>query len=198
MSKKIYLVTNRKLAGDNYYHAIEQSIKGGIDGIILREKDLPTEKLLPIAVKIKQIIGDKNIKLIINSNIEVAKAIKSDGIHMPYKEFMGLEVKYNALIGVSVHSVKEAIQAQKSGADYLICGHVFQTDCKKGLEPRGVSWLTDILKKVTIPVIPIGGITPKTIDAITHLPISAVAVMSLIMESKNAKNVIKKLKENRL
>ncbi|WP_353893921.1 thiamine phosphate synthase [Proteinivorax hydrogeniformans] len=194
MNKKIFLVTNRKLAGDNFYHVLEQAVAGGVGAIILREKDLSTEKLLPIAEKIKEIIGKKDVKLIINSNLEVARAVEADGLHLTFRDFISNGIKWNKTMGVSVHSVKEAVLAQKGGADYLLCGHVFQTDCKKGVEPRGVSYLEEILKKVDIPVIPIGGIDTNTALEIINLPICGIAVMSLLMSSQNPKKHIQDLK----
>ncbi|MCB2294791.1 thiamine phosphate synthase [Clostridium algoriphilum] len=116
----IFLITNRKLVEDrDFYDVIQEAIKAGIYAVILREKDLPYELLLPIAARIKKIIGNSGVKLIINNNIEVAKAIEADGYHTSYTSFINEYLSFNRVRGVSVHSLEEAIEVEKHGANYI-------------------------------------------------------------------------------
>lgn len=81
-------------------------------------------------------------------------------------------------IGRSVHSLEEAVQAEKEDADYVLFGHVFETDCKKGLEGRGVSLLSDIKQRISVPVIAIGGMTPDRLRDVKRAGAEGIAVMS--------------------
>ncbi|MGL5086692.1 MAG: thiamine phosphate synthase [Clostridium sp.] len=199
----IYLITNRILAvNKEFYEIIEESISAGISAIIIREKDLSYYKLLKMAKKIKGIIGKRNVKLIINSDLKVAEEIEAYGFHSSYKNFIErrLQLEFNGVIGVSVHSLEEAIEAERQSADYLLVGHIFETKCKKKLEPKGLEILKLIKRKVSIPIIALGGIKPENIMSVMSVikyPIDDVAVMSTIMESKNPfleiKNYIEKV-----
>ena len=82
------------------------------------------------------------------------------------------------VFGVSIHSVYEAIEAEKLGADYLIAGHVFETDCKSGLKGRGIEFIQNVCESVSIPVIAIGGISESNINMLVDTKVFGVAVMS--------------------
>ena len=182
----LYLITNRELAGSNdFYRIIEESIKGGISAIILREKDLSYEDLLIMAEKLKEIIGSRDVKLIINSNLEVVKDVEAYGFHVSFEKFIETKFSFKGIIGVSVHNLYEAVSAEKQGADYLLLGHIFETDCKKGLPPRGIELIKTIKKNVTIPVIALGGISPKNIRKVIEAGADGAAVMSTIMSAED-------------
>lgn len=184
----LFLVTNRTLVPeDSYITVIKEAIEGGVDGIILREKDLATEELLNVATPIKALIGDKNIMLSINGNLSVAKEINAPYFHTSFQDFMNSEIDFKGKIGVSIHSKEEAVLAKNKGANYLLAGHVFETDCKKGVVPRGVNWLKEIRNSVNIPVIAIGGINIDNVKEILEVGAAGIAVMSEIMASKNPK-----------
>lgn len=182
----IFLITNRKLACDkNFYEVIQEAIKAGIYAVILREKDLSYELLLPIATRIKRIIGNTGVKLIINNNIEVAKAVEADGYHTNFESFINENLAFNGTRGVSVHSLEEAIEAQKHGANYILLGHIFKTDCKKGVPPRGTELIRTIRKHINIPIISLGGINPSNTHLVMDAGSNGIAVMSSIMKAKD-------------
>ena len=93
-------------------------------------------------------------------------------------------------VGVSVHSPEEAIFAQNAGADYLIAGHIFLTDCKKGLPARGLGFLSDICSSVTIPVFAIGGMNEEHGHLAVQAGASGVCMMSELMKSRNPRKLI--------
>jgi thiamine-phosphate diphosphorylase len=180
----IYLITNRKLAYDiGFYEVIKEAIDAGIYAIILREKDLSYDLLLPIALKIKSIIGDSGVKLIINNNIEVAKAACADGYHTNFTSFINENLSFSGDRGVSVHSLEEAIEAEKHGANYILLGHIFKTDCKKGVPPRGLNIIKIIREHVNIPVIALGGIHPSNAHLVMEAGSNGISVMSSIMKA---------------
>lgn len=184
------LITNRKAIPHENLLGLIQSIKTSeIDRIILREKDLDETELMKIGEKIAATLTDTTTKLLINTNVNVAKRINAYGVHFPYSEFIKTKERHG-ITGVSVHSVEEAKIAESGGADYLIAGHVYQTTCKEGLEPRGSSFIRAICEAVTIPVIAIGGIKPKHVSQLLVQGVSGIAVMSSVNEAVNPLQII--------
>lgn len=176
-------VTNRKLCND-FYKRIKEISKSNLKYLILREKDLEYKELLIMAKNVQSILKDSNIKLIINSNVEVAEEVNAYGIQLSFKDFCENKGKnFNGIKGVSVHSLSEAIEAEKRGANYIIYGHVFNTDCKKGLKPRGLIEFKEICNKVNIPVYAIGGINKENYKSVLEIGADGVAVMSYLMKN---------------
>lgn len=141
---KIYLITNRKLVNseEEFLKVIKECSENGVDNIILREKDLGFDDLVKLGNKVKEVIDENKTKLILNSNIEGGIKLKAYGIQLPFQAFMELDNKliYSFKeVGVSVHSLEEAIEADKKGASYVLVSHIFNTECKKGLEPKAMS-----------------------------------------------------------
>ncbi|MFD3156244.1 thiamine phosphate synthase [Haloimpatiens sp. FM7330] len=192
----LYLITNRKLVKNkNFFSVIEDAVQGGVNVIILREKDLSYEDLMKYALGIKKIIRGTKVSLIINSNLEVAKDVEADGYHIGFQRFINEKPSENMLIGVSVHNLEEAILSEKYGASYIIASHIYATDCKKGLKPKGVKFIEDIKEKINIPVIALGGIKPENIKEVLDNGADGAAVMSYIMAADNPYKAAVKLKK---
>ena len=179
---KIIGVTNRKLC-DDFYDRIAEISKMNLEYLILREKDLSYEELKIMAKKIKDILLDSKIKLIINGNINVARAVEAFGLQLSFKDFSdGVSKDYEGVIGVSIHSLREAIEGETLGANYLLYGHVFETDCKKGVTPRGLVELKEICSSVKIPVYAIGGIDEENYKSVINSGAYGVSIMSSLMK----------------
>lgn len=121
---------------------------------------MPENEYMTLAKEVSMICKQNKVKLIIHFYYEVAEKLNYESIHLP---LFKLKENYEKLskfktIGTSVHSVEEAIEAQKLGATYISAGHIFATDCKKDLPPRGLEFLKEVCNSVTIPVYAIGGI----------------------------------------
>lgn len=167
---------------DNFYERIDEISKYNLDYLILREKDLNDEELENMANRIKSIFEESQIKLIINGNINVAIKTNAYGVQLSFKDFCGgIGNGFSGIKGVSVHSLKESLISEKKGADYLLYGHIFETDCKKELAPRGVEKLKEICESVKIPVYAIGGINEKNFHQILEVGASGIALMSSLM-----------------
>ncbi|WP_427340154.1 thiamine phosphate synthase [Caloranaerobacter sp. DY30410] len=191
----LYLITNRKIIKkDSFYEVIEDAVKGGVDAVILREKDLSYNELLPIAVKLKNILSSYNIPLIVNGDLDIAKNIKAAGFHTSFDRFIKEKIEFKGLLGVSVHSLEEAIISEKYGASYILASHIFETECKKGLKPKGIKMIEEIKMNVKIPVIALGGINHENIDKVLSAGADGIAVMSYIMASEEPFLSAKKLK----
>ena len=173
-------VTNRHLCKGDFYKTIKRAAETA-DMIILREKDLPPEKYREYAEHVQQICREKKRLFCVNTFSEVAEELESDLLQLSYFSFMNYEKK-TIRTGVSVHSLSEAVSAEKKGADFLIAGHIFQTDCKKDLAPRGVKFLTEIVSNVEIPVYAIGGINPQNEHLIYECGANGICIMSGYMK----------------
>jgi thiazole tautomerase (transcriptional regulator TenI) len=161
-----------------------------VDSIHIREKAKCSSELLTLL----NLLRDNGVpmnKITMNNRLDVALLTNLINIHLPTH---GLPVKlvkeqYPTMsVGRSVHSVAEAIQAEKDQANYVIYGHCFETNCKKGLSPNGIDPLIEIKKALTIPVYAIGGITPDRLPIIKDCQIDGIAVMSGIFSSENPRD----------
>lgn len=148
--------------------------------IILREKDLSSKEYLSLAKRAVQL----NSRIVLHTFIEVAEELDYKKIHLPYKVFMEniKRLKEFNIVGVSTHSVDEALNAQKFGADYITSSHIFPTDCKKDLEPRGLDFLKKVCESVNIPVYALGGINNENARLCIDVGAKGVCMMSESMK----------------
>lgn len=187
----LFVITNSASCKEDFITRIERIASASPDRIILREKHLNHEDLLKLAIRCKEICDKYSVKFSVNSDIEAAYQVNAD-VHLPYKLFVESidNIKKFSVVGVSVHSVSEAENAEKLGASYLIAGHIFETDCKKGLAPRGLEYLSDISKAVKIPVLGIGGIALDKVSSVLNAGASGICVMSHFMLCNNLESEI--------
>lgn len=187
---EIICVTSRRLCKTDFFTRLEEIAEAKPKYIILREKDLTEEEYSAFAEKALEICKKHSIPLICNTFFYTARKIGADGIHLPLS--LAEKGGYDSfkLFGISTHSTDDALKAQKLGADYITYGHIFATDCKKGLAPRGTDALREVCSHVSIPVYAIGGITAEN----AHLTISAgakgVCLMSSLMTSDKPQSLI--------
>ena len=150
--------------------------------VILREKDLTESEYHELARQVLQ----ENPEIILHSFVNAARELQVENMHLPMNLFRNLKNRdCFSQIGVSVHSVQEAKEAEFLDADYLIAGHIFQTDCKKDLPPRGVQFLEEICQSVQIPVYAIGGISSENIRHIRDAGASGACIMSGFMQCES-------------
>ncbi|MCB8817328.1 thiamine phosphate synthase [Desulfosporosinus shakirovi] len=183
-------VTNRKDCKDDYLSRISQLAKGKPHAIMLREKDLSLTEFEYLAVKVSEICDLHEVPLIINQNITTATKLKLRNIHLSISDLRKYKSEVSEFtFGTSVHTVPEAKETQALGASYIIAGHIFYTDSKKGVPPRGLSFLKEVCASVTIPVFAIGGITKNKIEVIKKTGAKGVCVMSESMTCLNPLNL---------
>lgn len=181
--EKMLAVTNRKLCRRPFLEQIEILARRHPAGIILREKDLTEQEYEELAKKVLDICGKYDTPCILHTWPKAARHLHCGRIHLPLKI---LENSRDALegfeqIGVSVHSAEEAVCAYEWGASYLTAGHIFWTDCKKGVPGRGLAFLNQICASVPLPVYGIGGITPENADQVLAAGAAGYCVMSGVM-----------------
>lgn len=192
----LFVITSSKSCKEDFLTRIERIASANPDRIILREKHLSQDDLLKLAIKCKEICDKYSVAFSVNSSIEVARKVNAD-IHLPYELFVenNENIKDFSTIGVSVHSIPEAETAEMLGASYLIAGHIFATDCKKGLKPRGLEYLSDISKAVKIPVLGIGGISLERLSSVLQTGAAGACVMSHFMNCDNPESEVSVFKK---
>lgn len=184
----ILCVTNRTLCEEDFLARIEKIAVNHPAGIILREKDLSAEDYEVLATQVIQICQKHNVPCILHNYVGVALNLNVPAIHLPMHILRELDTKQKtgfSVLGASCHSVEEALEAQKSGCTYITAGHIFATDCKKGLPGRGLKFLQEVCTAVDIPVYAIGGIAKENLRAVQETGAKGVCIMSGLMKSKN-------------
>jgi len=161
--------------------------------IVLREKDLSEDDYKDLAVKVLKICKKNNTECILHTYYKVAKELNLKKIHLPLhvlKSNMNICKEFNE-VGVSIHSVSEAIEAVNLGATYITAGHIFATDCKKDIAPRGLSFLLSVCSSVNIPVYAIGGISSTNAQKAIKAGADGICIMSGLMTCKNFRVLFK-------
>lgn len=181
----LYAVTDRAwLGNDSLPEQVEKAIKGGASFVQLREKDLGLDEFIKLAAEVKTITDKYNIPYVINDNVDVALAVNADGVHLGQGDekikAAGQKLGHGKIIGLSAHTVEEAIQAEENGADYIGVGAVFNTTTKLDANTVSFETLRRICQSVNIPVVAIGGINKHNILELSGSGIDGVAVVSAI------------------
>lgn len=192
MISEILAVTNRRLCTDDFENRICLLCQSGISGIILREKDLPSQNYMSLGRRLLEICRTFSVPIIINTDINCARALSVSSVQLPFNKFIKTNTSDFKQIIVSVHSQYEAFAAQTHGANALIAGHIFPTECKKNIPPRGLDFLKSICSSVDIPVYAIGGISPDNAPDIISAGASGICVMSGFMTCSAPQKTLQK------
>ena len=182
---RLYVITDRTwLNGRCLADLVEQSIQAGATFIQLREKNLSFSEFVKTAVEVKAVTDRYGIPFIINDDAEVALEADADGVHIGQGD-EGIQTVREKLgshkiIGLSAHTVEEAIKAEEMGADYIGVGTVFNTSTKSDATPVSFDTLKSICSRVRIPVVAIGGINKNNILKLSGSGADGVAVISAI------------------
>lgn len=197
---RLYAVTDsfwlngRKLKDD-----VKKALDGGATMLQLREKNMNDTNFYSEAIEIKELCHEYNVPFIINDNVEVALKCDADGVHIGQDDMSIKQAKRilgnKKIIGVSAHTVKEALEAQSGGADYLGVGAVFATSTKTDADIVDKQTLKDICSAVSIPVVAIGGITSQNILSLAGCRLDGVSVVSAVFAADDIKAETEKLLE---
>lgn len=189
-SLSLILITDRNLCRQPFLNTIQLALRGGVKTVQLREKGLTTHELYSLACELRKVTSDYKANLIINDRVDIALAAEADGVHLGWQALpfpiVRRMVGSEKLIGVSTHSRQEALQARDCGADYITFGPVFDTPSKSGLlKPTGAEAIRDLKNEVKIPVVALGGINEKNVEAVLERGADGIAVISSIMQADN-------------
>ena len=194
-SGKLYLITDRLVSGLNHFEMTRRAIHAGIRIVQIREKNMAKKDLFREVVLIRNLTLRYGITLIINDYVDIALTVNADGIHlgqedMPIQEARKILGK-NKIVGISTHSLRQALDAQKEGADYIGYGPIFKTATKNTGKLKGPEALVEIKKHIKIPVAAIGGINILNAPDVLKKGADALAVASGILSGDIEKNAKK-------
>ena len=186
----LYLVTDRALMSTKTLEeAVQQAINGGCTMIQLREKEVSSLEFYQTSLSIKAITEKHKVPLIINDRVDIALAVNADGVHIGQSDLPANVVRKlvgsGMLMGVSVSTVQEAIQAVKDGADYVGVGAMYPTDSKTDTNLVSINELQRIRKAVSIPIVVIGGVNKKTVPDFAGTGIDGLAVISAVISQED-------------
>lgn len=173
-------VTSRELCTDDFIARIGALAEAGIDRIILREKDLSEHAYLTLARQALDAGGDR---VVLHHFPSTCAALHAPRLHVSFPQLVENPTLRQQvdLLGVSIHAPEEAVRAEALGADYVTAGHVFATDCKRGLPGRGLDFLRETCRAVRIPVYAIGGIAAENLAAVRDAGAAGACLMSGLM-----------------
>lgn len=196
----LYLITDRHATRLPLLKALKTALEAGVGAVQLREKDLPIRSILSLAGEVRALTSEFGARLFINDRVDAAVAVDADGVHLgregmpPHaaKKIVGGRM----LIGVSTHSLAEAVEAETDGADFITFGPVFATPSKmKYGPPKGLNALAEVKRLVSIPVFGLGGISARNIRAVLDAGADGVGMISAILSAEDIRSAVEEIKQ---
>lgn len=194
----ILCVTNRALCKENFLARIGKIASNHPAGIILREKDLPEAEYKPLAEQVLAICEKHQVPCMLHSFVDTAIQLNVNAIHLTLPVLRKLSddrKRRFQVIGASCHSIEDAQEAQRLGCTYITAGHIFPTDCKRGLPGRGIDFLRRVCESSSVPVYAIGGIDRENIEFVRKAGVDGVCLMSGLMKCADVEAYFKNLEK---
>lgn len=195
----LYAVTDRHWLGDRtLYEVVRESLEGGASFLQLREKELDDGEFYEEAVMLQALAKEYDVPFVVNDNVDIAVRMNADGVHVGQSDMEAGDVRAligpDKILGVSAHTVEQAVLAEKRGADYLGVGAVFPTGSKDDADDVSRETLKAICEAVSIPVVAIGGITLDNVQKLAGSGICGIAVISAIYAQDDIKEAASSLR----
>ena len=195
----LYLVTDRGMTQErDLLWVLQQALDGGVKAIQLREKDLGGRELFSLAEAARKLTQSYHARLLINDRIDLALAVDANGVQLG-KASLPIETARallgpRKLLGASTHSLEEAQEAERNGADFVVFGPIYFTPSKAPYgAPQGLAALKKIVEKISLPIYAIGGIKPENIADARRTGVQGVALISAVMSAADPKDATKKI-----
>ena len=198
-NSSLYLILDKDSLkpGDPVRNA-QTALCGGVDIIQLRDKSSCSKDLISYGKRLKRIAEKAGRLLIINDRVDICQIVNADGVHLGQNDISLKEarsiLKKDRLVGISCHSVEEAAEADKQGADYIAIGPIFKSPTKPELKTRGVGLLKEVDRKLQSLIVAIGGINKYNVAKVVESGADIIAVASAILREKDVKRASADLK----
>jgi thiamine-phosphate pyrophosphorylase len=185
---RLYLVTDRRLVPDlvSAVRAALSRLPPGVAAVQLREKDLPAARLLDLAARLLPICRAASAPLLINDRVDVARAARADGVHLPSGGLPVAQARAllgpDRLVGASCHAAGEIAAAHRDGADFALFGPVWDSP---GKTARGVLALSEAVRASPLPVLAIGGVTARTASRAIEAGASGIACIRAVLGARD-------------
>ena len=196
----LYAVTDRAWTGEKtLYEQVEAALKGGATCVQLREKDLPEEEFREEAFEIAELCRSYGVPFFVNDNVDIAIACHADGVHVGQEDMAAAKVRERVgdgmMIGVSAHSVEEAVEAVQGGADCLGVGAMFSTSTKTDVDVLPKETLKAICDAVDVPVVAIGGLNKGNMRELAGTGVDGFALVSAIFGAEDIEEACRELRQ---
>jgi thiamine-phosphate pyrophosphorylase len=184
---RLYVITNEELSGRTHVDITKDAIAGGADVIQLRDKTVSSKKLYEAGKTIRQLTRQAGVPFIVNDRLDIALAVDADGLHVGTDDLPVAVARRllgrDKILGASARSLKEAVQAEKDGADYIGLGPIYEARSTKAdtIEPQGLSLISTVKKHCNLPIIAIGGINAQNAVDVLKAGADGIAVISAIV-----------------
>ena len=183
---KLYVITESTISkGRSNEEIVREAIKGGAGIIQLREKEWDKNKIKNEAIRLLKICMENNVLFIVNDYVDVALEIGADGVHLGQSDMLIKDAREicedRLIIGLSTHSIEQAVKADMEGADYITIGPIYKTRAKD--YTIGINLIKEIINKIKKPLVAIGGINDNNIDSVLGQGVKSVAVISAVVSS---------------
>ncbi|MCD6521696.1 thiamine phosphate synthase [Candidatus Calescamantes bacterium] len=199
---EIYMIIDEETAKKDAIQVAREAMKGGVKFLQLRDKKSSLSEFIEKGKKIREITYQSNAIFIINDRIDVALCVDADGVHLGKKDFPikdARKILSGKIIGASAHSLEEAQEMEKQGADYISLGPIFDTPFKPELKPLGLEILKEAKKILKVPLVAIGGINFNNLVDVLKTGVDGVAMIRNLQEKgeirENCKKAIELLKK---
>lgn len=194
---RLYVIVDREaLGGRDPVEVAEAAVRGGADVIQWRDKQAPDKEFLETALRLRKAV--RGALFIVNDRVAAAMEAKADGVHVGHEDMPVPEVRalvgQSMLIGRSTHSLPEALEAERQGADYIGVGPVFSTPTKPGYQPVGLELVRQVSGKIRIPWVAIGGIDLENAGLVSSAGAVRVAVVRAVAAASNPEAAARALK----
>ena len=198
--KGYYFITDSGLSLAGNLSDVEQAVKCGVETVQYRNKKGETREMYEEALRLKELCESMDTVFLINDRVDIALAVGADGVHlgqtdMPYEKAREL-LGPDSIIGITVHNLAEALEAQRSGANYLGVSPIFQTSTKIDAgKPSGIALIEEIRRKVDVPLIALGGINLSNAVEVIKAGADGLCAISCVVTSEDVGLEIKKFQE---
>ena len=189
-----YLVTYSSVSRKGTFSDVKNAVDAGCKIVQYREKNKSARKMIKEAKKLKQICEGKAIFLV-NDRVDVALAVGADGVHIGQNDISVEDARRltgpDKIVGLTVHNVKEAIQAEKMGADYVGLAPIYNTDTKEdsGI-PCGPETIAQVRKNINLPIVAVGGVNKNNVKEVISKGADSVVSVSAVLSSDDVKKEI--------
>ena len=198
--KGYYFITDSKLSRAGNESDVLQAVSCGVEVVQYRNKNAETRQMYEEAVRLREICRDSDSIFLINDRVDIALAAEADGVHLGQSDMPCLAARKllgpEKIIGVTVHNLAEALQAESIGADYLGVSPIFQTATKPDAgKPAGISLIEEIRAQVDLPLIAIGGINHSNAGEVVRAGADGLCAISCVVAKENVRDEIIKFQE---
>ena len=190
--KKIIAISDRQAVKGDFLDFVARLGRAKVDALILREKDMRENDYYDLAKEVLKICKKHKLVCFLHNFDKVALKLNHRYFHCPL-DILRAEsrvVRYFHLIGTSIHSSDELLEAMEFNCHYALFGHIFETLAKPLLPPRGLDMLTQICEQSTIPIYAVGGINKNNVEKLANIDIAGICMKGALIQSAKLKEYV--------